>query len=109
VSGVAIRYFAPQPGGRAPRAALIGAGVQGRSHLAVLGHLMPGLELEVFDRHPERADVLAAAARDTSGIALARAAETARDAVEGADVVVTAASLGPVRQVMTTEWLEPHA
>ena len=37
VSGVAIRRFAPAVTGRAPRAALIGAGVQGRSHLAVLG------------------------------------------------------------------------
>jgi ornithine cyclodeaminase/alanine dehydrogenase-like protein (mu-crystallin family) len=109
VSGVAIRHFAAAGDGRARRAALIGAGVQGRSHLEVLGHLMPGLELTVFDRHPERASALAAAARDASGIAVARAASSAREAVEGADVVVTAASFGPVRQVMTNDWLEPHA
>src|SRR5947207_1532511 len=108
VSGVAIQHFAPNPGRRAPRAALIGAGVQGRSHLAVLGHVIPGLELAIFDRHPERAEALAAAARDTSGIAAARAASSAREAVEGADVVVTAASFGPVRQVMTNDWLTPH-
>ena len=108
VSGVAIQHFAPNPGRRAPRAALIGAGVQGRSHLAVLGHVIPGLELAIFDRHPERAEALAAAARDTSGIAAARAASSARDAVEGADVVVTAASFGPVRQLMTNDWLTPR-
>jgi ornithine cyclodeaminase/alanine dehydrogenase-like protein (mu-crystallin family) len=109
VSGVAIRHFAPPVGGRAPRAALIGAGVQGRSHLVVLGHLLPGLELSVHDRHPERAEALAVAARETRGIATARATASAREAVDGANVVVTAASFGPVRQVMTNDWLAPQA
>ena len=45
--------------GRAPRAALIGAGVQGHSHLAVLGRVLPGVELTLFDRHPDRAAALA--------------------------------------------------
>ena len=105
VSGVAIRRFAPRVEGRPLRAALIGAGVQGRSHLAVLGHLLPDVELAVFDRHPERADDLAARARATRGIAAARALPTAREAVADADVVVTAAAFGPVRQVMTNDWL----
>ncbi|HEV8489364.1 MAG TPA: hypothetical protein VGQ58_06210 [Candidatus Limnocylindrales bacterium] len=109
VSGVAIRRFAPPVEGRPPRAALIGAGVQGRSHLPVLGHLLPGVELAVFDRHPERADDLAACARATRGVASARAAPTARDAVADADVVVTAAAFGPVRQVMTNDWLSADA
>ena len=105
VSGVAIRRFAPRVEGRAPRAALIGAGVQGHSHLPVLGHVLPGVELALFDRHPDRAEALADAARATEGIGSATAVASARDAVEGADVVVTAASFGPVRQVMTPDWL----
>jgi alanine dehydrogenase len=109
VSGVAIRHLAPQVGERAPRGALIGAGVQGHSHLAVLGLLLAGLELTVYDRHPDRAATLAEAARATTGIASAQAAPSAREAVDGADVVVTAASFGPVRQVMTNDWLAPHA
>jgi ornithine cyclodeaminase/alanine dehydrogenase-like protein (mu-crystallin family) len=109
VSGVAIRHFAPGVAGRAPRGALIGAGVQGHSHLAVLGHLLPKLELTVYDRHPDRAAALAGAARETPGIASAQAAASAREAVDGADVVVTAASFGPVRQVMTNDWLAPGA
>jgi alanine dehydrogenase len=109
VSGVAIRHLAPQVGERAPRGALIGAGVQGHSHLAVLGLLLAGLELRVYDRHPDRAATLAEAARATTGIASAQAAPSAREAVDGADVVVTAASFGPVRQVMTNDWLAPHA
>ena len=109
VSGVAIARFGPLVEGRPPRAALIGAGVQGRSHLPVLGRVLPGVELAVFDRHPDRAEALAATARTIAGIATAHAMPTAREAVESADVVVTAASFGPVRQVMTSEWLTRDA
>ncbi len=109
VSGVAIAHFAPVVSGRPPRAALIGAGTQGRSHLAVLGRLLPGVRLSVFDRHPDRAAALAAEAEATEGIAAATAAPDAHSAVQAADVVVTAASFGPVRQVMTTEWLAGDA
>jgi ornithine cyclodeaminase/alanine dehydrogenase-like protein (mu-crystallin family) len=109
VSGVAIRHFAPVVMGRAPRAALIGAGVQGRSHLAVLGGVLPGVALTLFDRHLERAEELAVAARATDGIGEVALAADARAAVREADVVVTAASFGPVRQVMTGDWLIPNA
>jgi ornithine cyclodeaminase/alanine dehydrogenase-like protein (mu-crystallin family) len=109
VSGVAIRRFAPRVEGRPLRAALIGAGVQGHSHLPVLGHLLPGVAVALFDRHPGRTDALAEAARTTDGIASATPAGTAREAIEGADVVVTAASFGPDRQVMTPDWLAPDA
>jgi ornithine cyclodeaminase/alanine dehydrogenase-like protein (mu-crystallin family) len=109
VSGVAIARFAPSVAGRAPRAALIGAGVQGHSHLAVIGRTLPGVRLAVFDRHPDRAAALADTARATDGIGEAVSAATARDAVGDADVVVTAASFGPVRQVMGPDWLAPDA
>ena len=104
VSGVAIRRFAPILD-RPPRAALIGAGVQGRSHLPVLGHVLPGVELVLFDRHLERAEALALEAGATDGIGSVAVAVSARAAVGGADVIVTAASFGPVRQVMTDDWL----
>ncbi len=112
ISGVAIRAFAPAvAGGSAPRAALIGAGVQGRSHLPVLGHVLPGVELAVFDLDPVRAEALADGARRTPGIATVRVAASAREAIEGADVVVTAASFvaPPERQIMTNDWLAPNA
>lgn len=112
VSGVAIRAFAPAlPPGRHPRVALIGAGVQGRSHLPVLGLLLPGLELAVFDRDRERAASLAEDARRVPGIGAAVVVSSARDAVEGADVVLSASSfLVPAeRQTMTNDWLTPHA
>ncbi len=108
-TGVAIRAFAPVAG--APRAALIGAGVQGRSHVPVLGYVVPGVELVVFDRDPGRAASLAALAAVTAGIGSVSVAASAREAVEGADIVVTVASfvLPPERQVMTNDWLSPHA
>ena len=59
VTGVAVRRFAPAVHGRAARVTLIGAGVQGRSHLPVLGAVLPGLELAIHDRHADRADALA--------------------------------------------------
>jgi ornithine cyclodeaminase/alanine dehydrogenase-like protein (mu-crystallin family) len=111
VSGVAIERFAPAIRGRKPRVAILGAGVQGRSHLAVLGHVLPGLELLIFDRHSDRAAALGALARETTGIGAARSAATARDATRSADVVVTAASFAPPaeRQTLTEDWLEPDA
>ena len=108
VSGVAIRRFGPNLK-RPPRVALIGAGVQGRSHLPVLGHVLPGAELVLFDRHPERAAGLADTALTIDGIASVSVADDARAAVADADVVVTAASFGPVRQVMTADWLTADA
>lgn len=112
VSGVAIRHWGPNPSPTAPtpvRAAVIGAGVQGRSHLEVLGHLLPGVEVALHDRHQERAAELAALAGKTRGIGAVIPAATAREAVEFADVVITAATMGAARQVMTNDWLTPDA
>jgi ornithine cyclodeaminase/alanine dehydrogenase-like protein (mu-crystallin family) len=111
VSGIAIRAFAPPTGGRPTDVALIGAGAQGRSHLPVLGHLLPGLNIAIFDRHPERADELASLARATDGIGTVQTAKSAREAIEEADVVVTAASFTSRenRQVMTPDWLRPES
>ncbi len=109
VSGVAIGRYAPRVEGRPPVAALIGAGVQGRSHLPVLGHVLPGVRLVVHDRHADRAEALAELAERTHGIGSAEVAPSAREATRDANVVVTAASFGPVRQVMTGDWLAPDA
>jgi ornithine cyclodeaminase/alanine dehydrogenase len=111
VSGVAIARFAPEVVGRNPRVAILGAGVQGRSHVEVLAHVLPDLELTIFDRHPDRATALASIAERTDGVHAARAASTARDATRSADVVVTAASFAPAdqRQPLTDDWLTRDA
>jgi ornithine cyclodeaminase/alanine dehydrogenase-like protein (mu-crystallin family) len=111
VSGVALSRFGPRGLGRSPRAALIGAGVQGHSHLEVLGHVLPGVELVIHDRHRDRADALADAARATPWIAAAEVAATPREATSDADVVITATSFTDPghRQAMTADWLRPDA
>jgi ornithine cyclodeaminase/alanine dehydrogenase-like protein (mu-crystallin family) len=91
--------------------ALIGAGVQGHSHLPVIGHVIPGARLHLFDRDAQRAEALARGAGATPGIAAAQVHDTPRGAVEAADVVISAASFGPPseRQSMTNAWLRPDA
>ena len=109
VSGTAIARWAPHVAGRAPRAAIVGAGVQGRAHLPVLGHLLPGVEVAIHDRDASRAAALADEAGAIAGITAARAAPNARAAVRDADVVVTCVAFGPVRQVMGDTWFAPGA
>lgn len=111
VSGVAIARFAP-PGrhGGGARIGLIGAGVQGHSHMPVIARLLPGADLRIADRHPDRAEQLAEAAR-SHGIPRVRTVGEPRDAVRDADVVITAASFtSPDRRgAMTPDWLTDHA
>jgi len=112
ISGVAIARWAPgapSREGRPPRAAVVGAGAQGRGHLPMLGHVLPGVDLRIFDREPARAAALAALAGETEGIGTAWIAGSAREAVAAADVIVTCVSFGPVRQVMTADWFAPDA
>jgi ornithine cyclodeaminase/alanine dehydrogenase-like protein (mu-crystallin family) len=119
VSGVAIARFGPRAAAvagaedHAPRATIVGAGVQGKSHLEALGHALPGVTVTIVDRHRERADALAEAAGETPGITAARSLpiEQVRDATADADVVITAASFtDPARrQVMDGAWLGPAA
>lgn len=109
VSGVAIRAFSPRIEGRPARVALIGAGVQAHSHLPVIGHLLPGAELTLFGgRDPARLQAVAEAAA-RHGLQVVGTAASAQAAVAGADVVITTAPFGPVRQVMPPEWLDSDA
>lgn len=114
VSGLAIRRWGPGGVDGSPGdvdVAIIGAGVQGHSHVLVVGHVLPGATLHLFDRDAGRAEALAAVARATPGIAGARVHGAARDAVGVAAVVISAASFGPAseRQTMTSSWLRPEA
>ena len=95
VSAVATRYLA-----RADAAvlAILGAGVQARSHLAALRLVRPFEEVRVWS--PRRA---AAFAREFG----VRAAPSAEAAVRGADVVVTATT-SPT-PVLAGAWLAPGA
>lgn len=111
VSGVAIARFRPRVEGRPTRVTIVGAGVQCRSHLEVVGHVLPGAAVTIVDRHAERAEALAEEARATAGIGAAIAGTDARAATLEADVVVTAVSFADPahRQVMDGSWLAPDA
>ena len=109
VSGVAVDRWSPPAGGRPPRAAIIGAGVQGSAHVPVIAQLLPGVELAIQDRQPDRAAALASSAAATPGIRRARAVADPRETVADADVVITCASFGPIRQVMTADWFSADA
>jgi ornithine cyclodeaminase/alanine dehydrogenase-like protein (mu-crystallin family) len=124
ISGVALRHFggaaaahgdadgdAPAEVPGSTNVAILGAGTQARSHLPVLGGVLPGSRVHLFDRHPERAAALAELARATRGIAGAEVHATAREAVAAADTVITVASFGPreERQALTLDWLRPGA
>jgi ornithine cyclodeaminase/alanine dehydrogenase-like protein (mu-crystallin family) len=110
VSGLAIERFGPRHRDGLD-VALLGTGVQGHSHLPVIAHLLPGATLHIFDASPERARAFASEAEREPGIARAVAHASAREAIEPAAVVVTAASFGPAadRQPMTNAWLRPDA
>jgi alanine dehydrogenase len=92
VSGVAIQRFMAPVVGRTPKVAIIGAGVQARSHLEVVAYLLPGAEIRLFDRNPGRGAALADEFRAIDGIGRIHAAEVATDAFANADLVITAVS-----------------
>ncbi|MEO8626314.1 MAG: NAD(P)-binding domain-containing protein [Candidatus Limnocylindrales bacterium] len=97
VSGVALREWWPTALGSA-RVALLGAGVQGMSHVAVLAHVGQGSRLTIVDRHRERAEELAAHARATGRFADVSVMSEAEPAVAAADVVLTMVSFGAQHQ-----------
>lgn len=82
VSALATRLLA-RPDAR--RVAVIGSGVQGRSHVEAMKHAVAGAEITVWSRTREHADKLAAATG-------CRVADTLEGALDGADVVCTTTS-----------------
>jgi ornithine cyclodeaminase/alanine dehydrogenase-like protein (mu-crystallin family) len=109
VSGVAIERWGPVPAGRPPRVALVGAGVQARSHLPVLAFLVPGATLVIHDRDEARAGGLAGEAEASEAFSAVATVGGAADAVEGADLVVTLVSFGPDRQAIPAAAFAPDA
>lgn len=121
VSGVAIARWGPPPD-RPVRVALVGAGAQARSHLPVIGALLPQAEVVVCDRDAERLASLAldvAEGADTGRLGADRGrlgairhvdtTSDARAAIDGADLVVTIVSFGPSRQLLPADGFAPGA
>src|SRR5438270_2022997 len=96
-SGVATRELARED---ARELAILGAGVQARAHVEAMRAVRPFERVRVASRSVEHARALAAEVG-------AEAAESAEDAVRGADVVVTATS--SAEPVLRRTWLKPGA
>jgi ornithine cyclodeaminase len=80
--------------------AVLGSGVQGRSHVAAMRAILPDAELRIWSRTAEHAVGLALAAHATS-------CETVEQALDGADVVCTTTSARD--PIVRREWLTPGA
>ena len=97
VSGVAIARWGPRTPGPV---AVIGAGVQARSHLPIVAHLLPGADVVICDRDPARTEMLAdeIAAGDHGHLGTVASTTDPVEAVAGAALVLTLVSFGPDRQ-----------
>ena len=108
VSGAAIRLFGRRLEGRHASVAILGAGAQARSHLPVIGHLLPGCSIRVTDLDGDRALALAEQGASIDGVGSIEVVPEVRQAVEDADVVVSVVSFGPKHQTLDPAWLTPE-
>lgn len=101
VSGVATRLLALED---ASDLAILGAGVQARTHLAAMRAVRPIERVRVWSRTPERREAFAAWAADQDGIEVT-VANSAEEAADGAQIICTVtASTEPVLQA---DWVLP--
>ena len=103
-TALAARYLARPD---SSTVAVLGCGVQGRSNAHALATLFELKKVRAFDPHPERVREYARDIQDQLGLEVVPAADP-RDALRGADLVVTA---GPILKdpdpVIAADWLEP--
>jgi len=110
ISGTAIRHFmfgGTGPTERAFRVAILGAGAQARSHVPVIGYLLPGAQVRVVDVDRSRAAALVEEFATVEGIRSIEAVSSVSEAVESAELVVSMISFGPNRQTLDPAWLAP--
>ena len=103
VTGLATRLLARPDAGDL---ALVGSGVQARTHLEAMLLVRPIRRVRVASQTPERARSFAEREAKRHGIAITPCA-TVREAVEGADIVCAATSSRT--PVVLGEWLSPGA
>lgn len=106
-SAVAAKYLARRD---AESLAILGCGVQGRSHLEAMLVAFPGLRtFTAYDQRPEALDRFADEARALFGTEVRRCG-TCEAAVRNADIVVSATEiLKRPRPVIRPEWIKPGA
>ena len=87
VSGAAIKRFAPAS---VKKVAIWGTGFQARTHVPVLASLVPGCAVWAYDSDESRLDSFASWAQKQQGIESVVKAKSAKAALEGADLIITA-------------------
>ena len=95
VSAVATKLLAR---GTPRRVAIVGSGVQGRSHVRAMRAIAPDCELRIWSRNPAHAEALALAAHG-------HVAASVRAALDGADVVCTCTSSR--EPILERTWIAP--
>jgi ornithine cyclodeaminase len=103
VSGVATRLLARPD---ASDVAILGAGVQGLTHLEAMLAVRPVKRVRIWNRTFEKARELAARETRRRGIPI-EAVQTAEAAIRGADIICTVTSSR--EPVLKGEWLKPGA
>jgi ornithine cyclodeaminase/alanine dehydrogenase-like protein (mu-crystallin family) len=103
VSAVATRLLARED---AAHLAIIGAGVQARTHLAALASVRPIKQARVTCRNIEHAQQLAAEMQPRFSFPI-EPVRTNEEAVRGADLIVTATS--SLEPVIKKDWISPGA
>lgn len=89
-------------------AAFIGCGVQAHSHLHALAELFPLKQIRAFGRGTASRDAFCRDA-ETMGLTVT-ASQTAQEAIDGADLIVTSVTLSPqLIPFLDARWLKPGA
>ncbi|MBV8086857.1 MAG: hypothetical protein JO247_18785 [Chloroflexi bacterium] len=103
-AGVGARYLAPAG---AETLCILGTGQQGRAHLRTITHGVPSIRRALV-WSPTEAHRQAFARESTTATGLdVQAVGSARDAVDGADVVTATGLLPQGQRAFETEWLKP--
>jgi alanine dehydrogenase len=100
-TGVATKYLARED---ASVAAIIGSGFQAQTQLEAVANVRKLREVRVWSRKPERREEFAKTCAEKFNLNV-KATETARQCVEGADIVVTATSSKV--PVVEAAWIAP--
>lgn len=101
VSAVATRLLARED---ASELAIVGAGVQARSHLLALAAVRPIKRTRVVSRTREHADLFVSEMKGRFSFEIV-AVDTAREALDGADIIVTVTN--SYKPVIEREWVSP--
>ncbi|GGC01377.1 ornithine cyclodeaminase [Novosphingobium endophyticum] len=104
-SGAALDRLAPEGPGRL---ALIGSGLEATMHVRAFASVRPLSEVTIYSPTPEKRAAFAEAVTRDLGVP-ARAVQSGEEAVEGADLVLSAARSRGEVPILFGDWLKPGA